>query len=360
MPTTESPVIARYLAQLAQVLDPLPQAEKADLLRELSSHFTDALAAGQAPEALVARMGSPEEVGHALLVERMAVIDRGRSARDLRAIVLRAPLRPFMLTGAAFLAISLANLLYLYGGILIREGLTLDVLLKLLAWNAPAVMVITLPVATFFAGLNGSRRVAEALSRPYFARLWPRFCGFTLAMGVLVSLAGAGLNDSLVVAANRKVGDWIRVDLQGQSHATPEARSPQELTRAELSQRIARQRAALREESATTREALIAQETQYHLKLALPFASLAMAALGLALGRVGTRRRWQRLSGLMELGVGGVVVGSSYLMLALGLGAAPLLGPMLGAWLPVLLLGGLAPGVWAIDAMSHPRAVEHA
>jgi lipopolysaccharide export system permease protein len=113
---------------------------------------------------------------------------------------------------------------------------------------------------------------------------------------------------------------------------TEEKLEASEITIQSLKSRIARQ-IALGEDP-------IENIVHYHLKFSIPFASLIFAILGSAVGL----RPHHRSSSALGLGISLVVILIYYILLSLGmgLGITHIIPPVIGAWLPNIVVGSCA------------------
>ena len=69
--------------------------------------------------------------------------------------------RPFVLGVLGFVVIMLANTLYLYAELIVHSGVSVDVVAWLLAYNLPAIIVVTFPVAFLFSTLLAIGRLSK-------------------------------------------------------------------------------------------------------------------------------------------------------------------------------------------------------
>ena len=105
-PTLPEREFKPYLDRIAR-LQRLPAAERADVLRELSSHLEDGLASGESPATLMERMGTPESVAEALLSERLVSVERQGSPLRLVGIVVQATALPLVMLLIIFAVLNL-------------------------------------------------------------------------------------------------------------------------------------------------------------------------------------------------------------------------------------------------------------
>lgn len=128
--------------------------------------------------------------------------------------------KPFIAGIFLFVVMNLANLLYIYANLIVSSGVPVSVVLKLLAFNLPAIMVITFPVAFLFATLMTTGRMSRD-----FEITALRACGTSfrrlavpIVIGsVLVSYGNFLINDQVVPWANRNVVDLVRTIMLRQS-----------------------------------------------------------------------------------------------------------------------------------------------
>jgi len=136
--STPSPVVARYLAQLAQGLADcgLPPDDRQEITREIESHLADAAAAGTPLAEGISRLGSPQQLARAYAVElllRPAAQPRRawrRAAAELTSLLTTA--LSYAIAGALLVlgaAMALGGLLGIAGG-LVGPWLPLDTTLR--------------------------------------------------------------------------------------------------------------------------------------------------------------------------------------------------------------------------------------
>ncbi|MBM3273659.1 MAG: LptF/LptG family permease [Candidatus Sericytochromatia bacterium] len=127
--------------------------------------------------------------------------------------VVRELIRPFFSGIAAFVMMNLVNLLYIYASLIVQSQVPVDVVVKLLLYNLPAIMVITFPVAYMFAVLVGIGRLArdsEITALRACGISFRRMCIPVVALSLVVSAFGFVFNDRVVPWANRQVVDLVR------------------------------------------------------------------------------------------------------------------------------------------------------
>ncbi len=113
--TTPSPVVARYLDQLAHGLADcgLPADDSQEIAREIESHLADAAAAGTPIAESIRRLGSPQELARAYAVElllRPAPRPRRQAWRSAAAVL------------TSLLTYAIAGALLVLGGALAIAG----------------------------------------------------------------------------------------------------------------------------------------------------------------------------------------------------------------------------------------------
>ncbi|MFN3429018.1 MAG: LptF/LptG family permease [Candidatus Sericytochromatia bacterium] len=353
---TPSPAITAYLERLARGLKSLPADERDDVLREIGAHLEDGLAAGQDPDALLARMGPAEEVAEALVSERMRSVDQRRTPLALASMVARAAGVPFLVTFSLYVALMVGNSIYLYAELIAQSRVGVGTVVGLMLFNLPAILVVTLPIAALMTGLTALPKLATLLSPGTLKRLYPRLAAAGLMAGLVLSLAGFALNDGLVPVSNRMTVDLVRQFMLNQSPSPESTRSPQELSLAELDRRLAERRTerdrqatdgATYQAIAERDKALRLMEVDRHLKLALPAYSFSLMAIGLAFGTLLARRRpvpmW------LSVGLAIVAVAAIYTAMNLARFSEAFSGsPALAAWSPVGLTLLVAAAVWAL------------
>ncbi|HEY9724328.1 MAG TPA: LptF/LptG family permease [Oscillatoriaceae cyanobacterium] len=121
--------------------------------------------------------------------------------------------RPFLLGVAGFVVIMLANTLYLYAELIVHSGVSVGVVAMLLAYNLPAIIVVTFPVAFLFSTLLAIGRLSkdsEVTALRSVGVSFRRILMPILAVSVVVSYASFAINDYVVPWANRQVVDLTR------------------------------------------------------------------------------------------------------------------------------------------------------
>ncbi len=119
-PSTPSPVLARYLDQLAQGLADcgLPPEERAEIAREIESHLADAGAAGTPLAEGIRRLGSPQELARTYAVELLL-----RPPTPPRRQTWRRGVAAFTSAVTSLLTYAIAFALLVLGGGLAIAGL---------------------------------------------------------------------------------------------------------------------------------------------------------------------------------------------------------------------------------------------
>lgn len=351
----ESPEIAMYIAALDRQLEPLPPEERADIVKEISSHLADGLVAGDSPTTVLARMGPVTSVARSLLAERLVTVDRQRSIGDHLLIVAWATLKPFALTFLIVFGVMSINTYSLYAVHLAPRTLDGQAIFKLLVLNTPATMMCVLPVAMLFLGLVGIPTLAQRLSLPTFRRMFPALFAGSALIGLVASGLGFWFNDTIVISANQAAVNFVKVDLYGESPRQADDRSPQELSYATLAARISRRgpAQALSKEVADTQST---EERVLHERVSIPFMCFGCALLGAALGFLAARLKvWV----LVQTGVGLAITALIAGLVGLSPSLVTTLGERLAAWSPSLLLVGLASCMWIVARLSwRPEATD--
>lgn len=302
-----SPAIVAYLAALSRHLGPLPADDRDDVVREIAAHLADGVAGGADPEAVINRLGPAAEVADRLRAERLVGVDRQRSAAELMWLAVGAAMRPFLIGLLGVLALMLTNSLYLYAELLMHGEAEAATVAALLAYNVPAILQVSLPMAMLCLGLVGVPAIARAVSAATFKRLrWPIGAAIG-AVGLVTSLGSVAFGDLAVVPANRANVDMVKDFLLHQPRSIgdyPDERSPQELTRAALAARIARRQQEIHDGPVVPDPTLATElrnlEVDQAYKVSIPFMNAAMALLGLALGLAWGARR-QTLLGILAV-----------------------------------------------------------
>ena len=121
--------------------------------------------------------------------------------------------KPFIAGIMGFLVMNLANLLYIYANLIVSSGVSIPVVLKLLAYNIPAIIVIDFPVGYLFATLLATGRMSRDSEITALRACGTSFRRLTVPIligSVIVSYAGFWFNDQVVPWANRNVVDLVR------------------------------------------------------------------------------------------------------------------------------------------------------
>lgn len=122
-------------------------------------------------------------------------------------------IRPFLLGVGGFVVIMLANTLYLYAELIVHSGVAVGVVAQLLAYNLPAIIVVTFPVAYLFSTLLAIGRLSkdsEVTALRSVGVSFRRLLMPLLVGSLVVSYAAFLINDELVPWANRKTVDLVR------------------------------------------------------------------------------------------------------------------------------------------------------
>jgi lipopolysaccharide export system permease protein len=107
----------------------------------------------------------------------------------------------------------LANTLYLYAELIVHSGVAPSVVGLLLAYNLPAIIVVTFPVAYLFSTLLAIGRLSkdsEVTAMRSIGISFRRLLMPILAGSIVVSYAAFAINDYVVPWANRKTVDLVR------------------------------------------------------------------------------------------------------------------------------------------------------
>jgi len=129
-----------------------------------------------------------------------------------RYIILEL-VRPFLLGVLGFVVIMLANTLYLYAELIVHSGVSVNVVAQLLAYNLPAIIVVTFPVAYLFSTLLAIGRLSkdsEVTAMRSVGVSFRRILMPLLGVSLVVSYAAFWINDEVVPWANRKTVDLVR------------------------------------------------------------------------------------------------------------------------------------------------------
>ncbi len=139
--------------------------------------------------------------------------------------ILQELLPPFVMGIGGFLVVLIGDILYALAEYIVVGRITLDVMLRLLAYKIPAIMVVTFPVSTLFAALLGLGRLARdrELEAMRLAGLsLPRLFAPVLAFGLIVAGLTFLTNEVVTPWANQRANRLLRRAVLGD--AFPEVR----------------------------------------------------------------------------------------------------------------------------------------
>lgn len=127
---------------------------------------------------------------------------------------------PYVSAVAAFVMMNIVNLLYIFASLIVQSHVAVDVVLRLLAYNLPAIMVITFPVAYMFSVLYVTGRLArdsEITALRSCGVSFGRLCMPLILGSVIVSAFGFWVNDRVVPWSNHQVVLLVRTMMLRQS-----------------------------------------------------------------------------------------------------------------------------------------------
>lgn len=139
--------------------------------------------------------------------------------------ILQELLPPFVMGIGGFLVILIGDILYALAEYIVVGRITLDVMLRLLAYKIPAIMVVTFPVSTLFAALLGLGRLARdrELDAMRLAGMGlPRLFAPVLVFGLAVAGLTLLTNEIITPWANQRANRLLRRAVLGD--AFPEVR----------------------------------------------------------------------------------------------------------------------------------------
>lgn len=145
--------------------------------------------------------------------------------------------------------------------------------------------------------------------------------------GVMHSFSASDLKRVMVIEFERELID-IQIDLNKRNEIEKEA---EEMSAKELKNVIAYKK--------RTGQGTTDDEIQYYMKFALPFTSLIFSILGVCVGI-----RPNRSSSAMGFGLSLLIIIVYYILtsLSMGIGLGQVIPPVIAAWLPNLIVGGVA------------------
>jgi LPS export ABC transporter permease LptG len=139
--------------------------------------------------------------------------------------ILKELMPPFVLGLGGFLVILVGDILYTLAEYIVTGRVTVELVLRLLAYKIPAIMVITFPVSTLFGTLLGLGRLARdrelqamRLMGTSLVRVFAPVVGF----GLLISGVTFLTNEVVSPWANQRANTLIRRAVFGE--AFPEVR----------------------------------------------------------------------------------------------------------------------------------------
>lgn len=127
--------------------------------------------------------------------------------------ILKELLGPFLLGIAVFIVILIGDILYTLAEFIAAGRVTIDTILKLLAYKMPAVMVITFPVSTLIGTLLGLGKLAknrEVQAMRLFGMSLLRIFAPVLAFGLAVAGLTLVTNEFIAPWANHQANNLIR------------------------------------------------------------------------------------------------------------------------------------------------------
>jgi lipopolysaccharide export system permease protein len=139
--------------------------------------------------------------------------------------IVQELLPPFVMGIGGFLIILVGDILYALTEYIVIGRITLDVMLRLLAYKIPAIMVVTFPVSTLFAALLGLGRLArdrELQAMRLTGVSLPRLFAPVLAFGLMVAGLTFLTNEVVTPWANQRANRLLRRAVLGE--AFPEVR----------------------------------------------------------------------------------------------------------------------------------------
>jgi lipopolysaccharide export system permease protein len=139
--------------------------------------------------------------------------------------IIRELLPPFLLGIGGFLVILVGDILYTLAEYIVTGRVTLEMVVRLLAYKMPAIMVITFPVSTLFGTLLGLGRLArdrELDAMRLIGTSLPRLFAPVIGFGLVVTGLTFLTNEVVSPWANRRANTLIRRALFGE--AFPEVR----------------------------------------------------------------------------------------------------------------------------------------
>ena len=122
-------------------------------------------------------------------------------------------LKPFVAGVVAFMIIMVSNTLYIFMELIVKSNIDPGTVGRMLAFNLPAIVVVTLPVAYMFATLLALGRLgrdSEIIALRACGVSLSRIIAPVIIMSVMISGLGFWMQEELVPWANRQTVEILK------------------------------------------------------------------------------------------------------------------------------------------------------
>lgn len=256
-------------------------------------------------------------------------------------------LKPFFLTLFIFISIMMANTYYIYLELIIKSKIDSITILKLLIFSLPAILVVAMPVASFFGfsfaireSLNTQKDSMQKNQNKSTKYLLKNY----LILACILSSITLGLNELIVPRTNQStvaIATYMLMNKEkGIEAYMVHQPSVRELRSSQALELILKKQRQNRE---TQRDWI-----DYHLKDALPLTILFLFPLAMGLGLL--LANVFSLLGFMH-GIMTIMLWYIIYSVSANLGYAGIISPFIAAWLPNIVMG-LAGSLFLILAIN--------
>lgn len=122
-------------------------------------------------------------------------------------------LKPFLAGVAAFMIIMISNTLYIFMELIVKSGVDVVTVLKMVAYSLPAIIVVTLPVAYMFATLLALGRLgrdSEIIALRACGVSLSRIIAPVIGMSLVISALGFWMQEKVVPYSNRQTVEVLK------------------------------------------------------------------------------------------------------------------------------------------------------
>ena len=122
-------------------------------------------------------------------------------------------LKPFLAGVAAFMIIMISNTLYIFMELIVKSGVDVVTVLKMVAYSLPAIVVVTLPVAYMFATLLALGRLgrdSEIIALRACGVSLSRIIAPVIGMSLVISGIGFWMQEKVVPYSNRQTVEVLK------------------------------------------------------------------------------------------------------------------------------------------------------